>query len=465
MPSSASLPPVNRSRPPRQGHNFAVLHPGQDSTAVALLAATLSFAVVLDHLWYGLFPAWLYASILAGILIWTNQRRKRSLQKFCHFSKRVITPWLVFVVAVVLSDLLNGRLEENFSKRVLLNLTALGMMIVVGTCTTRVKRSTLFYILVSLACAQGTVAICQFLRVPGAWEFPETIVGYLGASVEKAVGTTFSYDQAGRVRGLNLFIHMFNSTQGTLAAFLIAVLILTGSSDKILRVNKAIVIPLTLISVLGVVLTFSRSTILGGGLACIGILLHERKSSVFVMLMLLGSLGYFAAGYLDIQGASQSGRLNDMSLSRVTNQARITQYKYALTKFSESPLLGTEKHLGGNSILVHSVPLRLLTDNGLFGFFPYLAVIWGIFSTLNKRSKNSDPLSRAFAIAGMGGMFVALLDASTHSSGLLVRSVSQPAFVGVFLGLVSPTFAAKRRSGPMHNTVKRNTRGVGERKA
>jgi hypothetical protein len=409
-----------------------------------LLISTTSF----DYIWYGPIPAWLimlFVGIFFSLLIPSHR------QAIVQFLRRtwlpIILPWVLFVLIVAIIDTSKGLIDDTFSKRVNLNLATLALMVMVGAWSSRVRPAIVIYVVAFIVCMQGLICIAQYMKIVWAWDLPELIVQFSGARLEKGLLVDVDFNIVGRVRGTNPFVHKFNSMQGVGATFILLAFFLNMQANNALRLRMMPVVVAALFGGIGVILTFSRSTILGGALAMVAILINVRKFAIIFILVIVSILGYYAAQELGIQKAEQFNRITDFSTHRLTNVSRMQQYSYALKVFSEAPFLGQPEGVGNKGLLVHSVILRLLTDYGALGTLPYLAVLFGIsWFLLHHRSAGGES-SRVVSLAALCSVGVAVLDAWTHSSGLLVREVAQPALIGAYLGALLGQITLTARIG------------------
>lgn len=408
-----------------------------DFLAGLFLAGTLVMSTSLDYLWYGPLPAWLIVG-LAGLAVSTLLPKHRSAmgRVFRYAGLSIIFPWLVFILLVSGLDATKGLIEESFSKRVLLSSSTLLLMMVTAVWASRVRPAVVVYVLAVIIAAQGIICMAQYSNIAFAWNLPETILEKSGARADKVTLYDLEFKNIGRVRGTNPLVHKFNSMQGVASVFLLAVLMLNLQFNNPLRIRMALLVPLTLCGSVGMVLTFSRSTIFGTVLALLVILLNIRKVGTVLILVAASGIIYLGAEQLGIREAKQFNRVTDFSLTRATNATRLTQYSYALKEISENPLMGKPEGASTDRLLVHSVILRLMTDYGLIGTLPYLLVLSNLtLFFFRNRMKNGNH-TKTLALASICSLCVGVLDAWSHSSGIMVRDVAQPAMYGTFFGMV-----------------------------
>ena len=411
----------------------------RDVAAALLLGLTVITITSFDYIWYGPVPLWL---ILVGsglcISVFHGGHRRHSIRLISHSFMWVILPWLLFVVIVASIDAVKGQIEDNFSKRVLLNISTLCLMVMVGTWASRVQARTVIYLLGLIGMLQGLLCVAQFYKIEVAWEFPITVIKVVGARFDQGITAETTFFELQRVRGTNLFVHKFNPMQGMLASFLLTVVVLNVQSRNSLKVLLWPMAGATLLTFIGMFLTFSRSTIIGVGVTfCIMLVNTRRFMTVFVIVVTL-IIGYVSFQELHLGSSAELGRITDFSEKRVTNASRLQQYSYAFSRFGNEPVMGEPAQRGGEQFLVHSVLLRLLMDYGVMGTLPYLLVLTGIARLLWRDRQLSGTNSHVLALASLGSLCVGLIDGWTHSSGFLVRDVTQAGFVGLYLGMVMP---------------------------
>lgn len=409
-----------------------------DAFALLFLSATIVVITSFDYIWYGGIPLWLMMVILGCFVSMLSNKYRRAFRYFAtHTFIWFILPWILFVIGVATIDVIKGQIELTLSKRILLNLAVLWLALMIGTWVLRVRPSNVIYILAGIGALQGLLCIAQFYGNDWAWRFPEFVIRKFGAHFDKSLLVDEDFFAIQRVRGTHIYVHKFNSMQGMILAFLLTVLILNIRYNNTLKLRTWILVGGTLFTGIGMFLTFSRSTIFGNAIVfSILIAINVRRFSVAVIIIIFIGFAYFAYEYLELYNAGQFSRITDFNESRITNKSRIDQYVSAIHAFSKYPVIGGQSAgmTGGN--IVHSVPLRLMVDYGAVGILLYVIVIGGILRFLLKCRNKCGGGIYVLSLAGLSSVFVALLDAFTHSSGLLVRDVSQGGMIAAFMGLV-----------------------------
>lgn len=322
-----------------------------------------------------------------------------------------------------------------------LNASAILALVVTAIWASLEKPKFVIRVIALIALTQGIIAVAQFAEVGNIWSVPESVNAIFGDRNAAALYEDKYFD--GRVRGTNVHVHKFNAMQGMVAIFIFVTAFLSARKKVNLKGNWFLwlVSPFAL---LGMILTFSRSTIFGSifSISMAAIKTRGIKPLVFFTATCLAI--YFFTGALSLDEAKESNRLLDFSMKSDTNASRLHHLKYAMKTFAQSPLMGRSEK-DGTIGPIHSVLLRIVVDYGLMGMVPYLTVIFGIYFILfkyRKLGKCQDTL----AWAGLCSFTVAMIDAWTHSSGLLVRDVTQPVLVGVFIGVLFAQFENHKKT-------------------
>lgn len=412
-----------------------VHEPGKSSHRKILdeffLAILLLLVTSFDYIWYGPMPMWLYFAVIGFILsIFSHNFRINLIAVVSKMFLPVILPWLIYVTVVLILETSQNILDDSFSKSFLLNMATLFLMIVLATWSSLVKPTILIYIVALIALMQGLLCIAQYLGVTEAWTLPDTIYSFFGQ--KKTLDEIGAFQEIQRVRGTNLYIHKFNVMQGMLVAYLVTAFAVNLKNDTISSGTKFILLPATAIGFLGMFLTFSRSTIVGLLLTALLIIISQRRIKSLLLLILLAGLSLFVFSELNVSKSKEIGRITDFSKSRTTNASRLSHLKHSLEVITESPIVGDSSQHSTSNILIHSVALRILVNYGFLGFLPYLGVLIGICYLFVVGIKKGKGL----ALAGLCALLVSVIDAWTHSSGMLVKDVSQPGLIGAFVGIV-----------------------------
>lgn len=389
-----------------------------------------------DYLWYGPFPLWLILALCCFFLILVSPQRFFTLKLFLHnYFGFVVAPILGFIIAVALVSVLKNNIEVTASRHVFLNFTVLFMMIIIGSLSALVKWRALIYVIAIIASLQGCICIAQYLGIGAAWDFSASVIDITGADsdvVQKELQLQ-NYDAVGRAKGAHLYVHKFTPMQGMLTTFLVAILIISFQSGNPIQLNLSFVLFASVLAFLGMILTFSRSVFVGFLLSMFFVFLSVRRISFVFYFLVFGVLLLILASLLGIQDAAQFDRLDDYSVGRATNAARLEHLNYSLDAFFSNPLIGGGGHLRAE--VIHSTLLRVLVDYGLFGLFFYLLVLYGILRAFWLARLGCEA-KKIISIGCLGAFGVSLLDAWTHSSGFLITDVSVGAILGIFLGVL-----------------------------
>lgn len=410
------------------------------STIESFLLASLLFAAVCaDYLWIGPAPLWLEIVGLGGLYaLVARGRLARLVDQVRGLVVPVCAPWLLFVAVVLVGDWLNGSLAASVSRMVVLNLAALLLLLTAAAWSSNIDRRQLLTIIAVLGFMQGLVGIAQFLDVPGAWDLPAAIQ-HLGSRAGDALQSLGDFDDVGRVRGLHIYVHKFSAIQGMFVACLAAA---TLSGRRVLRQTRLVFVlfaAATTVAVVCLLLTFTRSVLLGLGLALmVASLALPKKQRGVAVVVICGAAATVAlmAVALDIASSPQFGRLMDYSAA--DNAGRLEVWAYALEAFRRSPLIGEGFATGSKylPIAIHSVFLHILASYGILGALAYALVVGGCALLFFRALRSQDAAVKLSGATGLAVLIVALIDGSTHSSGMLVADVGQPALIGALLGQV-----------------------------
>lgn len=406
--------------------------------AALVLGLLVTVSTCLDYLWIGPIPAWLLLSVAATGAALGSRLVWRHLQlNALALGRLVVLPWLIFVLVAGVGDAANGSLADSISRLVLLDLAALFLMLTIATWSSLVSPKAVILIVALIASVQGLVAIAQFLDVQLAWTLPD-LIRHISSNANALYDVMpGQFDDVGRVRGLQLFVHKFSALQGMLVVFLLTVVLSGRKSIRLSRVEHWALFATLSVAGTGLLLSFSRSVVLGMVPALIVAIAADRRLrrpvSVVPLALSVAAAAVVAFG-LDVQHAAQFTRLTELSAAQ--NEPRLAVWAYALEAFKASPLIGSGYNVGHGvlSIAIHSVPLRILASYGLFGMLPYLGVLVGIGVILVRGILRGGAQQATLCTAALSVGTVALIDASTHSSGLLLLDVPQPALLGMFLG-------------------------------
>lgn len=413
------------------------LREGMQLPALIFFAATIIAATSFEYLWFGGIPGWLIlTSLAAGVAAFGVVGSATNIVLRSYW-KSLILPWLAFVFLVTLIELSRGSLELSLSKRTLLNLATLGLLLTCAIFASRLRTSSVLYVLALIGAMQGALCIGQYTQTPGAWEMPERIARLTGANLSREITEDTDYSEVGRVRGTNPFVHKFNAMQGVLAVFLFTALMANAGLQNILKLRSAIFLPLALVTAAGMFLTFSRSTLFGALVGACLVLIRARKIGATVALAAFLAFAYYGLSKLEVTDAPQFTRLIDPSRTESTNVGRLQQYWEALGSFARNPLVGQESTLSPTDVPVHSVLLRIFAEYGLLGGVPYLFVVGGLATLFWRAGSQKASAASAIGLAAFCAFLTSLLDAWTHSSGLLFRDIAQPALTGTFLGMTT----------------------------
>lgn len=407
-----------------------------------LVIITTSF----EYIWVGPLPLWLMISLVALLAALFSRQQRGSIAEALKFNgKTLFLPMLLFMLMALLIDVAKGSLADSFSKRYLLNFSLLISMLAVSSMSMLVRRTYILYLLALIASVQGLICIAQFMGSQEAWTLAEKIAALFGRIEQDDVGAV-NFASVHRVKGTNLFIHKFTPMQGVLVTFLMVVGLLNFQYKNPLKISMFLMFSAITIGAVGMILTFSRSVILGSLIAIVLVLISARNiKMIFAMLLLAGSL-LVAESIVNIEGGKEFSRITDTSMTRSTNASRLHHFNHSKEVFSEYPLIGEPYNpRDSHRVLVHSVPLRVIVEYGLLGFFPYAATLYLLMRKFKKASKsnNEETLEiKIFGKAALYSLMVAFIDNASHSSGFLIRDVVQGVLFALFTGIIWQKFGS-----------------------
>jgi hypothetical protein len=394
------------------------------------LGIELLLATALDYLWLGPLPAWLWWLGGIGLTIAFSTRLQLALRTVLtnRWIGRIIVLWLAYVGFAVLSDLLNGGLSGSYRDTIFLNLSVLALFLVMGAASMLVTPRVVVTYLAILAGIQGLVAVLQFAGVEKAWTLADRIASLSSRLVTVDSGETMAI---GRVRGISMFVHKFNATQGVLVAWLLVVAqgISAIPSNRFFRV---FVVGITILGAIAVFMTYSRSSMLGlGAVFVVALVAISSGRMQFRLLLVVAVMAGLLFGVIGFSSHREFSRL-----LMYAEPERQQGYALAIEAGMRSPLIGegTFVDISSLEVAIHSVPLRTLGSYGLLGVFAYLGVLWAFWGLFWTTARLPGRLARVFGIAGIGALLVVMIDSATHTSGLLHNDVAQPALLGVFAG-------------------------------
>jgi O-antigen ligase len=349
-----------------------------------------------------------------------------------------------------------GALGSSLGRVILVDAASLVIFVLAFSWARLLRPRDLIMMLALFGAIEGAISMGQFGGSQPLWKFPETIATASGTPLTALMRERQTFEDVGRARGTQLFVHVFTSMEAVLAAFLLVAA--AGARAAKVPAGRGyswVLLIAAVVSFLGVVLSFSRSGVLG----CVAVvpvaLIGFRRTSrtralLFLLLTGLAVLGANAA--LNVTAGAKYQRLFDYSSSNSNNAARLGVVELAWSAFIEAPLTGggSDVGVGRSAIAIHSVPMRVLGSYGIVAFAAYIAVLASLAQTFWKRLRTATQWEQVAAVAGLAGLAAGLVDAFTHTSGLLMSDVAQAALLGTFLGAAwqAPAPAARRRAGP-----------------
>jgi len=195
----------------------------------------------------------------------------------------------------------------------------------------------------------------------------------------------------------------------------------------------------TLLSIIGLLATFSRAPIFALGFVffVVGVLSKNLRILILISGVALTVILIFPKDiFRELVADDMSRRLAVMDIDNLNDKARFHSWLESLNAFQENPIFGGSS-LASNQfeLVTHNVPIRILGDFGLLGLLLYTSIWILIVRCALTISKTRETSSRCVGYTSLAACFTALADATFHSSGLLQRDVSQAAIIGACVGM------------------------------
>lgn len=410
-------------------------------------------------MWMEGLPYWLWAVIFALFLMSMRTRARVTKEIIVSSRWSIILPWVMYLVVIVVVDASTGALVFSFTDRVLLNIAALLLFVVSAVFGLKCHWRHVLHMVGFLGFLFGVLALAQFAGIETAWRLPEMLSLFSSVNVIDGLQNTgaiteedllLGFEKNNRVRGLDMFVHKFAAYQGIIAAMTI---VYTLSFWQLMKQRKqfhwgAIILILlfALVGFLGLLLTFSRAPTLGIVLAIfVTIWYTSLKKKLVTLVVIVLFSGALVAMFimLEMSQETQLSRLITPGDTATSDALRMASILHSIDLFLNNPIFGVGSNsMFGLDMSTHSVPLRVLSDFGLFGFFFYALVWRALLKNAYLAIRQSDVEIKLIGIVVMAALVVAIMDNLTHSSGLLQRDTAQPALLGLCYGL---TVGALRR--------------------
>ncbi|MBI3675784.1 MAG: O-antigen ligase family protein [Proteobacteria bacterium] len=428
------------TRPSSAGDALAPLRFG-------LLAAMIVYVTMFDSMWIGPVPLWLLLPLVGLAMIAHFPSLTDDFAVLFHkLEWRMIVPWIFYIAVVAIFLFSWGTFAGFAGRRVVFTGMQLAALLVAATLAYSTPPRQILYLIAAIAIFQGIVCIGQVLQMSWARALPDLFYSIGGSSGDDAQSNN-PYDAIKdmiRARGTLHFVHKFNPMQGMLAALLVVFSLAGGKFVALkMRYNRLFILAGAFFGTIGMVLTFSRSTVLGIGATVLAIwwrtAREHRFSRTLVVLILFGVAAV-------ILSASESPLVSRLLSSDPFDSENISRTKQAIYTWSvlwNSPIFGAPMKIGPGEYPVHSVLFRIFTDFGLVGTIPYLAVILGALSLVWRYTGSMDPILRTTSLAAFGVMTIVLSDGWTHSGGLMQTDATQCVLLGVAFGMM---FSAERNA-------------------
>ena len=216
-----------------------------------------------DYVWLGgIIPVWIF---LTGLIILLNLRQLNTFlyKIFFKDTKRIIISFFIYSIYIFIIKVFSDSFDFQYAVS-LISVVSFIVFMYVGY---NIKTKDLLFATSFSVLLHGVFVIGQILGYSWAWDF----VSNLMSSKETVMKTTTDavneryFDNAfsayGRVKGTNVHIHVFSSIIGSLAMFLL----LAVKENLIVfksRLIRLIIFLISLIGLMSLFLTFTRSVIL-----------------------------------------------------------------------------------------------------------------------------------------------------------------------------------------------------------
>lgn len=397
----------------------------------------------------GRLQAWLLVGCICLVVLFASSVGQRCLKSaFAQVGRLIILPWMAYVIVIIVRDAASGGLGKSFGDRIGLNLACIQVFFVCVAMASACKAENVARLIAIIVAGQGVICLMQSNGMALGWKISEvagrSVVASQSAGAESVeiamrAGEMGARPDSARCRGTDLQVHKFAAYQGVMTAFVLGYGVLAIGASRMRFFSNWAYLLLGGLGGLGVILTASRAPVYGLGGAYILLVIHcfrSRRGDVGGILLGLG-LVVSAVGFtLKAADFWRLERLGSVDRYDSNDSVRMASMYNSLDIFLKNPVFGFGSDSMLNAELVtHNVPLRVLSDFGLVGFFFYAAVWIGIMRAFVSFARKRGSICSICAIASFGAIFVAMMDNMTHSSGLLQKDVSQAAIFGVLLGM------------------------------
>lgn len=416
---------------------------GQQATPALFILALLS-STAFDYVWIGPVPLWLaFAALGLGAILLEYSGMAKLFRVLSHVGRPILVPWMLFIVVHSAIAIVHGLEPGGIRKSLIYSTAALLLFTMMAVWSSRARFSTVIYAIGAIALLEGVVAMAQTMGMHAAWRIPDLLSAVFPHTDPEASTLVDHIENAGRARGTMQLVHKFNAMQGLMCAILVTVTALGFHVKDAALVRRRFVTLATLLGVIGMALTFSRSTVIGLTLVIVfvtmkrGVTMRRSSAIAFALtaLIIAAIIGSVVMNYDD----RTASRLTSFSLASRENIERVQFVEIAWNVFKSSILIGDPalSPSGPLAMPIHSVPLRIFIDTGLVGFAFYLFVLMQLARVFWKASRSSDRYVALAGTMGVATFLMGFIDATTHSSGLLQNDFLQPAIFGMICGLIS----------------------------
>lgn len=401
-----------------------------------LVGIEIALSTGFNYVWIGSIPAWTLWLFPMGAALLVSSSMRRDLDFLLRqpYTKAIILGWVFFQIVVIVTDSGHGYLYRSFAPVIVYNLLALITMFLVALGAMRTSLRWLIWIMAVFTAIGGILGVLQFLDVAWAWRFPDLIATHF-SSMSASEIRILNQESGGRVRGTHTLIHKFSAYQGILLAWLVSIAAGYRRVTSRNRVGFIIFLLLVILGGLSLPMTFTRSAIFGVGMVMV--LISVFSSGRFRAWIIIGvGFALLLTSLLDYRESGSYARLFNLSARTHSISARIYGYQYAWDVFRRSPFLGEGTETGLEYLVkaIHSVPLRILANYGIFALLGYIIVILAFAGAFILTYRIGSYEAKTVAFASIAGLLVGVIDSATHSSGLLRYDIAEPALFGMFLG-------------------------------
>ncbi len=386
----------------------------------------------LYYIFLGPFPLWLLFSLL-GLAYIIIIKKAAWVTLVYNDNKVIIIGWLLFSVYSFFRDYLGS--SGAFDAGIMLNIFTLVLFLFGLLISFRNSLKSFIFIFAIAILIQSIVAIFQAMGNKFAWSIPD-ILNFASKGVETKYTIEGKEEFGGRVRGLSTFIHIFSPLIASASIFFFILvrerIILFTKKEKIFYNIIAGV------SLLAMVLTFSRSVIIsGGGIIFISLFFSKATGwAKFRNIVLLIFTLVVVVVVVTNEKIEAYNRITDFGSQYNSDQRRFGSYYYAGQLISQNLFFGVSSFGTEDfEVAIHSVPLKTMAAYGVVGFLFYLVTIVSFIGKIVKGiTQNRNSALKKYSLIVGCWLFVCLVDSTFHTSGILSKNIYEMGIAGALLG-------------------------------